>query len=207
MLSKCYHAFAINGSARSKHFYSLISLLAALSDSFSENATSSGGNFTPVLRGGEFPHSLPGTFRRAAAGARASLIPLQRAAVRTGETLGNLREVVLDVFRNKGNSKLLTYKADVYEKPAWITAGQFRDYITVGDRDAFAYLSVYFNVKDDNHPPLHFMALHTVSSVFRGKLTPLMGCGINLVCVLGIMVLLMDLGRILNVPLIVSTAN
>ena len=114
-----------------------------------------------------------------------------------GETLGNLRDTIADVFQNKGNSKLLTYKADVYEEPVWITAEQFRDYITVGDRDAFDYLSVYFNVKDDNHPPLHFMALHTVSSVFQGQITPLMGCGINLICVMGIMGLLMWMGRML----------
>ncbi len=114
-----------------------------------------------------------------------------------GETLGNLKDTISDVLQNKGNSKLLTYKADVYEEPVWITAEQFGDYITVGDRDAFDYLSVYFNVKDDNHPPLHFMALHTVSSVFRGQITPLMGCGINLICVLGIMGLLMWMGRML----------
>ena len=114
-----------------------------------------------------------------------------------GETIGNLWETVTDLLRNRGDSKLLRYKADVYDSPVWITAEQFRNYITVGKGDAFQYLSVYFNVKDDNHPPLHFMVLHTVSSVFRGKLVPIMGCGINLVCVIGIMVLLLYLGRIL----------
>ncbi|MBR1854663.1 MAG: hypothetical protein IJ794_16215 [Lachnospiraceae bacterium] len=111
------------------------------------------------------------------------------------ETLGNLKDTVLDVAKNRGGSKLLTYRADVYEEPVWITGEQFWEYITVGDRDAFNYLSVYFNVKDDNHPPLHFMMLHTVSSIFRGRLVPLMGCGINLACVLGIMVFLMRLGQ------------
>ncbi len=112
-----------------------------------------------------------------------------------GETLGNLTDTVQDVLANRGNSKLLSYKADVYEEPVWISREQFRDYITVNGKDAFQYLSVYFNVKDDNHPPLYFMALHTVSSIFRGEVHPAMGCGINLVCVLGCMVLLMALGR------------
>ncbi len=111
------------------------------------------------------------------------------------ETLSNLMDTVKDVLQNKGNSRLLTYRADVYEEPVWIDRQSFIDYITVDDRDAFNYLSVYFNVKDDNHPPLHFMLLHTVSSIFRGKLTPIMGCGINLVCVLGMMMLLMRLAR------------
>ena len=112
-----------------------------------------------------------------------------------GETFANLLDTVGDVLRNRGSSKLLTYRADVYEEPVWIERQQFVDYVTVDGGDAFNYLSVYFNVKDDNHPPLHFMVLHTVSSIFQGKLSPFMGCGINLVCVMGIMTLLMRLGR------------
>ena len=86
------------------------------------------------------------------------------------------------MLQNRGNSKLLSYKADVYEEPVWISAEQFRDYVTVDGDDAFDYLSVYFNVKDDNHPPVHFMLLHTMSSLFGGTLSPWLGCFINLVC-------------------------
>ena len=111
-----------------------------------------------------------------------------------GETCSNIAENVKDVLQNRGASKMLSYKADVYEEPVWISARQFRDYITTDSRDHFNYLSVYFNVKDDNHPPLHFMALHTVSSVFQGKVSPWMGCGINLALLLGICVLLMKSG-------------
>lgn len=112
-----------------------------------------------------------------------------------GETVANIAENVKDVLKNRGESKMLSYKADVYEEPVWITAEQFKDYITTDSRDNFNYLSVYFNVKDDNHPPLHFMALHTVSSIFRGKISPWMGCSINLVLILGICVLLMKICR------------
>lgn len=107
-----------------------------------------------------------------------------------GETLGNLADTVKDVIQNRGSSRLLTYTADVWEEPVWITAEQFMDYITVGGGDAFNYLSVYFNVKDDNHPPLHFMLLHTVSSLFQGKISPWMGCAVNIAAVIWIMVLL-----------------
>ena len=113
-----------------------------------------------------------------------------------GETLQNLVDTVEDVLQNRGNSVLLTYEADVYEEPVWITAEQFHDYITVED-DAFNYLSVYFNVKDDNHPPVHFMLLHTMSSLFQGQAKPWMGCVINMVCVAICMVLLMRLGNLL----------
>lgn len=111
-----------------------------------------------------------------------------------GETVDNFWDTVKDVLANKGASKLLSYKADVYEEPVWIDAQTFEDYITVGEQDGFSYLSVYFNVKDDNHPPLHFMTLHTISSLFPGEIAPIMGCIINLFCVLGVMVLLMRLG-------------
>jgi len=112
-----------------------------------------------------------------------------------GETFQNLVSVVKDVIENRGNSRLLSYKADVYEEPVWITSKQFQDYITVDGGDAFNYLSVYFNVKDDNHPPLHFMLLHTVSSLFQGKISPWMGCVINLAALLVIMILLPGICR------------
>ncbi len=112
-----------------------------------------------------------------------------------GETWSNIVENVRDVLKNRGESKMLSYQADVYEEPVWITAQQFRDYITTDSRDCFNYLSVYFNVKDDNHPPLHFMALHTVSSIFKGRVEPWMGCSINLVLILGICILLMRICR------------
>ena len=111
------------------------------------------------------------------------------------ETVKNLMVTVKDVLNNKGNSLLLSYQADVYEEPVWISREQFHDYITVDGKDAFQYLSVYFNVKDDNHPPLHFMALHTVSSLFWGQITPFMGCVVNLAAMAGVMLLLMKLGR------------
>ena len=115
-----------------------------------------------------------------------------------GETLSNLKSTVTDVLKNRGSSKLLSYKADVYEEPVWITSGQFRDYVTVDGSDAFDYLSVYFNVKDDNHPPVHFMLLHTMSSLFPGTLSPWLGCTINLICVGITLWMLLRLGRQLS---------
>ena len=114
-----------------------------------------------------------------------------------GETLGNLADTVWDVLENRGSSKLLSYEADVYEEPVWITAEQFADYIQVDRSDAFNYLSVYFNVKDDNHPPLYFMALHTVSSLFQGRADAWMGCLVNLIALTAVMVLLIRIGRLL----------
>lgn len=113
-----------------------------------------------------------------------------------GGTVSKLWSTIEDVLKNKGNSKLLSYQADVYEEPVWIDRETFWKYMTVDNVDDFNYLSVYFNVKDDNHPPLYFMVLHTVSSVFQGEMNAWMGCSINFICVLGIMLLLMYLGRL-----------
>lgn len=111
------------------------------------------------------------------------------------QTVGNILETIKDVLKNKGESRLLTYQADVYEEPVWIDAEQFTEYLTVDASDAFQYLSVYFNVKDDNHPPLHFMLLHTVCSLFWGQARPFLGCAINIAAIVGVMILLMKLGR------------
>ncbi|MBR3825264.1 MAG: hypothetical protein IKJ39_08700 [Lachnospiraceae bacterium] len=115
-----------------------------------------------------------------------------------GEKLGNISNTIMDVVKNRGNSKMLSYKADVYEEPVWISSAQFRDYLTTDGTDNFNYLSVYFNVKDDNHPPVHFMLLHTISSLFVGKIHPVMGCVINIFMIIGCAVILMKCGMLLD---------
>lgn len=115
-----------------------------------------------------------------------------------GEKLSNISNTIMDVVKNRGNSKLLSYKADVYEEPIWIEREQFCDYLTTDGTDNFNYLSVYFNVKDDNHPPLHFMLLHTISSLFAGKIHPIMGCVINIFMIIGCAIVIMKCGMLLD---------
>ncbi|MCI8528302.1 MAG: hypothetical protein HFH82_03980 [Lachnospiraceae bacterium] len=115
-----------------------------------------------------------------------------------GETVGNLFDIGMDVVKNRGNSKLLQYKADVYPEPVWISGEQFTDYVTVGKGDRFQYFSVYFNVKDDNHPPLHFMLLHTMSSFFPGVTAPFLGDTINILAILGCILCFFRIGSLLE---------
>ncbi len=131
-------------------------------------------------------------------GRLAKFVHNEIAADSAGETIANLLREIRDVLQNRGSSKLLTYQADVYGEPVWITSEQFTDYITVGEEDAFRLSSVYFNVKDDNHPPLHFMLLHLVSSVFRGRAEAWMGCAINLAAMAVTLWLLIKTGRLLG---------
>lgn len=115
-----------------------------------------------------------------------------------GETVSNLADTLLDVAANRGQSKLLQYKADVYPEPVWISRQQFRDYLVTDGADRFQYASVYFNVKDDNHPPLHFMLLHTMSSLFPGVVSPLLGCVVNLAAVAVCILCFFRLGNLLE---------
>lgn len=115
-----------------------------------------------------------------------------------GETVSNLADTVRDVVKNRGNSKIIQYKADVYQEPVWISARQFREYLTVDKRDRFNYFSVYFNVKDDNHPPLHFMLLHTMSSFFPNVIAPFLGCTLNILAILGCIICFFRMGILLE---------
>lgn len=115
-----------------------------------------------------------------------------------GETAGNFFDAVKDVLQNRGGSKLLGYQADVYEEPVWISREEFQAYVTTGQRDQFNLISVYFNVKDDNHPPVHFMLLHLISSIFPGSVSVWMGCFINLCTLVGICACMMAGGKLLE---------
>ena len=124
-----------------------------------------------------------------------------------GEKLSNIAETVTDVLKNRGNSKMLSYKADVYDEPIWITREQFQNYLTTDGTDNFNYLSVYFNVKDDNHPPVHFMLLHTVSSIFKGEIHPIMGCIINILLSVCCAIVIMKCGLLLDQHNITKEGN
>ncbi len=114
-----------------------------------------------------------------------------------GETVSNIGFIVKDTLTNRGGSILANYKADVYESPVWISKEMFQAYVQCDSRDDFNLLSVYFNVKDDNHPPLHFMLLHIITSLFKGEISVWHGCIINLAAMAGTLWLLGLIGDII----------
>lgn len=114
-----------------------------------------------------------------------------------GDTLSNMTFILKDTLVNGGDSILANYKADVYEAPVWMSRDIFRNYVQCTTEDDFNLASVYFNVKDDNHPPLHFMLLHLMCSVFKGDMNPWTGCVINLAAVAGVLWLLGAIGDML----------
>lgn len=114
------------------------------------------------------------------------------------QTFANLADTVQDAVKNRGGSKILQYKADVYPEPVWIDSKGFTDYVTANGKGRFNYLSVYFNEKDDVHPPLYSMLLHTMSSLFPGVIVPFLGCFINILAILGCVLLIFRLGEVLE---------
>lgn len=114
-----------------------------------------------------------------------------------GDTWSNMTFIFKDTLTNRGNSILANYKADVYEAPVWMSRDTFQHYVQCTTEDDFNLVSVYFNVKDDNHPPLHFMLLHLMSSLLKGDMNPWTGCVINLVAVAGVLWLLGSIGDLL----------
>ena len=61
------------------------------------------------------------------------------------------------------------------------TQEDIQEYLTVGENDAFSFGSVYYNQTQDVHPPLYYMLIHLVSSLFRGSSSMWIGLGVNVV--------------------------
>lgn len=51
----------------------------------------------------------------------------------------------------------------------WIEPSYFENYIEVQPGEEFSYGAVFRNQTEDNHPPLFYLVLHTVSSFFPNK--------------------------------------
>lgn len=76
-----------------------------------------------------------------------------------------------------------------------VTREQMQEYLTVSSEDAFRYDSVYYNQTQDTQPPLYYMLLHTMCSIFQGSFSKWLGLSINLALYLGTLLLLYQVGR------------
>ena len=69
---------------------------------------------------------------------------------------------------------------DIYST-TWMSGQAYKDYIAVSDTNRFNYISVPYNFRGDNHPPLYALLLHTICSVFPGVYSKWFGLGLNIV--------------------------
>ena len=67
---------------------------------------------------------------------------------------------------------------------AWVPGQAYMDYVTASANSTFNYASVYYNQRGDVHPPLYYMLLHTICSVFQGRFSKWFGLGLNIACLL-----------------------
>ncbi len=51
---------------------------------------------------------------------------------------------------------------------AWVSGQYYRNYLAASESNTFNYASVYYNQRGDVHPPLYYILLHTVCSLFQG---------------------------------------
>lgn len=72
----------------------------------------------------------------------------------------------------------------------WMSGQAYQDYLAVSESNTFNYASVYYNQRGDVHPPLFYLLLHTVCSVFQGSFSKWYALGINFVFLLGALTLL-----------------
>ncbi len=66
----------------------------------------------------------------------------------------------------------------------WVPGQDYLDYLAVSESNTFNYASVYYNQRGDVHPPLFYILLHTVCSVFQGSFSKWYALGINILFLL-----------------------
>ena len=78
----------------------------------------------------------------------------------------------------------------------WHQPDFYEQYLSVEPDRTFAWSSVYSNQIRDVHPPLYYILLHSISSLFPGKFSKWYGLSINLLFYIGTLCLLFELGGI-----------
>lgn len=100
------------------------------------------------------------------------------------EKLSQIVYLVKDTLQNRGTGILAQCTADVYDAPVWIDRDTYRSYMRSDYGGAFNVLSAYFNSRSDNHPPLFYIALNLMCSIFPGEVSPWQGGLLNMTVML-----------------------
>lgn len=84
-------------------------------------------------------------------------------------------------YINNTNEFMETYNYEMYTDPIWKTREEAKDYLTISKDEVFNYISVIWNQSRDVHPPLFYVLVHLVSSLFLGHFTKYIIFIINIV--------------------------
>ncbi len=66
----------------------------------------------------------------------------------------------------------------------WVSGEDYLHYVTASPENRFNYASVYYNQRGDVHPPLFYILLHTICSVFSESFSKWYGLILNMVFML-----------------------
>lgn len=70
---------------------------------------------------------------------------------------------------------------EIHTNPIWKTREEAREYLTISPESIFNYISVIWNQSRDVHPPLFYILVHLVSSLFIGKFSKYIIFTINII--------------------------
>lgn len=126
----------------------------------------------------------------------------------SGESLGGMMRNLVKDFKMLKECGFNWRESEIYQdylvaqaasndrySPTWVSGQYFMDYIAASESNNFNYISVYYNQRGDVHPPLYYIVLHTVCSIFQGVFTKWFGLGINFVFMILAMLLLYRTAR------------
>ena len=82
------------------------------------------------------------------------------------------------------NGYYTPFITDLLEADPILTRQEMTDYLTVSDGDAFCFGSVWYNQTQDVHPPLHYLLIHGISSLFPGSYSKWIGVIPNILLLL-----------------------
>lgn len=63
----------------------------------------------------------------------------------------------------------------------WVDTKLYKDYFTVNENNRFSYKGIVEKLSFDVHPPLYYIILHTLSSIYYGSFSKWLGLSINIV--------------------------
>ena len=63
----------------------------------------------------------------------------------------------------------------------WVDTKLYKDYFTVNENNRFSYKGIVEKLSFDVHPPLYYIILHTLSSIYYGSFSKWLGLIINIV--------------------------
>ena len=88
---------------------------------------------------------------------------------------GEISSFILANSYTEGGS---SFSNDLYDK--WIESEYFSKLITVSEGARFSYSSVFINQSNDVHPPIYYVILHTICSLFPENFSKWYGLSINI---------------------------